>query len=44
MYQSYQQELMVHENNLIDALAARVDDENNEIEPDVEIYRDMLYV
>lgn len=42
MYQSYQQELMVHEKNLLDALASRVDDENNEIEPDVEIYRDMF--
>jgi hypothetical protein len=44
MYQAYREELMVHEKNLVDALAARIDDEDNVIEPDMDIYKDMLYV
>lgn len=44
MYQAYKEELAQHEQNLINALAARVDDEDNTIAPDTEIYTDMMYV
>lgn len=41
MYQSYRQELEEHKQNLMDALAARIDDEDNVIEPDVTLFDEM---
>jgi hypothetical protein len=38
MYQSYKEELAEHKQNLMDALAARIDDEDNVIEPDTSLF------
>lgn len=42
MFESYKGELKQHEEDLLAALGARVDDEENVIEPDADIYFDMV--